>query len=216
MIDFTDAHDAVVSGFTLRNVGQGLGCAQPDDVLACSGNWYASAVYADGSSYWDEDPCNNASIVLSDNVIAANYVGVMLYFGSYADVRDNVFVGNGVALAATAHQGTALVAHNIFVDNDEAMAIAASFLDIVDNVFVENESVLRQEACQAGVLRCNIVWSNGSIGDRLVSGIDDNLSVDPQLESFGPASYGFAPGSPALDRPCAADTVPVVYEGCGP
>jgi hypothetical protein len=218
LIDFTDAHDVVVSDFTLRNVGQGVGCAQPDDVLLCGGNWYASAVYADGHSFWgDSDPCNDPSILLSDNVITGNYVGVMVYFWPFADVRNNVFVDNRVGFAATSHGGaTALVAHNIFVDNDEAMAVTASFLDIIDNVFVDNGSVLRQEACQEGQLRCNIVWSNGSIGDRLIVGVDGNLEVDPLLEIAGPASYGFAPGSPAVDRACAQDTVPVWYEGCGP
>jgi hypothetical protein len=218
LIDFTDAHDVVVSDFTLRNVGQGVGCGQPDDVLVCSGNWYASAVYADGHSFWgDSDPCNDPSILLSDNVITGNYVGVMVYFWPFADVRNNVFVGNRVGFAATAHGGaTALVAHNVFVDNDEAMAVSASFLDIIDNVFVDNGSVLRQEACQEGKLRCNIVWSNDSLGDRLLVGVDDNLEVDPLLEIAGPASYGFAPGSPAIDRACAADTVPVWYDFCGP
>lgn len=218
LIDFTGAHDVVVSGFTLQNVGQGEGCARPDDVLVCAGDWYASAVYADGHSVWDDhDPCNDPSIVLSDNVITGNYVGVMLYFWPYADVRNNVFAGNRVAFAATAHGGaTSLVAHNIFVDNAEAMAVSASFLDIVDNVFAENGSVLRQEYCQAGKLQCNIVWNNDSIGDRLVPGQDDNLHVDPQLETSSSMSYGFAPGSPAIDRPCATDPVPTWYEGCGP
>jgi hypothetical protein len=218
LIDFTDAHDVVVSDFTLRNVGQGVGCGQPDDVLVCGGNWYASAVYADGHSVWgDSDPCNDPSILLSDNVITGNYVGVMVYFWPFADVRNNVFVDNRVGFAATAHGGaTALVAHNIFIDNDEAMAVSASFLDIIDNVFVDNGSVLRQEACQEGQLRCNIVWSNGSLGDRLMLGVDDNLDVDPLLEIAGPASYGFATGSPAIDRACAADPIPVWYEGCGP
>jgi hypothetical protein len=50
----------VVSGFTLRNVGQaadGCGPGPVDDVLECAGNSYAAAVFADGHTvFQDSNP----------------------------------------------------------------------------------------------------------------------------------------------------------------
>jgi hypothetical protein len=205
LIDFTEARDAVVSGFTLRNVGRGEGCGQPLDALACSGNWYASAVYADGRAVQDGDPCNDPSLYFSDNIVTGNDIGMMVYFHPYAVVRDNVFVGNRVGFAANHHaSATTLVAWNVFYRNeDEAMAVGASFLDILSNVFAQNGSVLRQEYCQRGHLRCNVLWQNESIGNREFETRDGNLFSDPLLS---PSDYSLDPNSPVHHTVCVSET----------
>lgn len=216
LIDFTDASDVVVSGFTLRGVGRADRCSQPDDVLTCSGSRYAAAVYADGHAVWgDSERCNDASILFSDNVVIGNHIGVMTYYGAYAEVRDNVFDDNGTAFAAPFHGGAqSLLSHNIFVRNDEAIAVAASHVGIVHNVFVENGSVLRQENCQAGRLYCNVLWDNAALGGRLVEGEGENISADPLLVTAGPSIYELEPGSPALDRECAEEPAPDLDGNC--
>jgi hypothetical protein len=204
LIDFSDARDVVVSGFTLRNVGRGEGCARPLDVLACSGNWYASAVYADGHAFEDKDPCNDPSIYFSDNIVRDNDVGMMLYFHPYAVVRNNVFVSNRVGFAANHHaDATTLLAWNVFYQNeDEALAVSASFMDILSNVFVENGSALRQEYCQRGRLRCNVLFDNESLGNRAFLASDGNLFTDPLLS---PEDYTLDPQSPVFDTECVSE-----------
>lgn len=217
LIDFTEANDVVVSGFTLRNVGQandGCGPGPVDDVLECAGDWYAAAVFADGHTvFQDSNPCNDASLLFSENIVEGNQIGMMVYFGPQVVVRDNVFAENVTAFAANHHGGqTGLVAHNIFYGNDEAMALGASFLDVIDNAFADNGLVLRQEHCQEGRLRCNLLWNNDALGDRWVLGADDNIEADPLLVSSG-SGYTFAEGSPAIERACAADPVPLETDG---
>lgn len=137
----------------------------------------------------------------------------MVYFGPKVVVRNNVFVGNVTAFAANHHGGqTGLLAHNIFYHNEQALAFSASFLDVVDNAFADNGLVLHQEYCQEGRLRCNMLWSNRSLGDRWALGVDDNIEMDPLLVASG-SSYAFAAGSPAIDRACAADPVPLETDG---
>jgi len=205
LIDFTGARDVLVSGFTLRNVGQAVGCARPEDVLACAGDWYSAAVYADGHSVVDDqDPCNDASIVLAQNVIEDNDVGTMIYFQPYAFVTKNVFVGNRVAFVANHHGGArALVVNNTFYDNvGGALAVSASYLDIQNNVFVKNGNVLRQEAIQQGSARCNVLFDNVANGDRISLGEDGNVELDPLLIDPAAGDFRLGEGSPALTAGC--------------
>jgi hypothetical protein len=58
-----------------------------------------------------------------------------------------------------------------------------------------------------------MLWDNEAIGDRIVLGVDDNVEADPLLVGSDGA-YDFEPGSPAVDRACAFDPEPVVYDTC--
>jgi hypothetical protein len=206
----------VLSGFTLRNVAQGVGCSQPDDTLLCSGNWYASAIYADGHAAEDNDPCNDPSIYFSENIVTGNDVGMMLYFHPFAVVRNNVFVKNRVAFGANHHGGAStLLVQNTFYDNaDLAIAVSASFLDILNNVFLANGAVLRQEYCQRGRLRCNVLWNNQGLGDREFLESEGNLTADPLFSSV---DYALDPASPALHTICAnePEPPPTMADLCG-
>jgi hypothetical protein len=205
LIDFTEAHDTVLQGFTLRGTGQADGCARPEDVTLCSGNWYRAAVYADGHSVVDdEDPCNDASILLMHNIIEGNDIGMMIYFQPYAVVRNNVFVGNRVGLVANHHGGgTALITHNVFFGQAEhALVVTASYLDMTNNIIANNGVALDQEYIQRGRLRCNVLFGNQSLGNRFEPDVDGNVVIDPLFVDPNELDFRLGEGSGALFAGC--------------
>ena len=209
LIDASLTRGSVVRGFTLRNVGQGEGCARPDDPTACSGDWYASAVYIDG--HMDLGACGT-SIEIAENSIEDNDIGVMLYYqpqGS-AHVHDNRFIDNRVGLAATAHgDGEGEVTHNLFVGSERALALSASYLDVTHNVVAGVGTVLTQEYIQRGSLACNLLYDYADIGDRMVLGQDNNveLAEDP----FVAGGFTLSPDAPTPG--CLTDAGEAIVPG---
>jgi hypothetical protein len=190
LIDFTSASNAVVRGFTLRNVGQGVGCARPDEVGLCSGNWYASAVYADGHAATTSD-CAAPSLLFTQNIVTGNQIGMMLYFHARAVVTNNLFVGNRHALVANHHNDHAFVAQNVFYGNAvEAILADASFMDVLNNVIVNNGVGFEQQYSERGFVGCNVVFGNGAIGSGFGGGF---IALDPNF--LGPASGDFRLGT---------------------
>ncbi|WP_159397204.1 NosD domain-containing protein [Sorangium cellulosum] len=204
LIDYTGAQNAVVRGFTLRNVGRAEGCAQ-DDVLACSGNWYAAAVYADGHTLPSND-CDRPSLLLTQSVIEGNKIGVMLYHHALAVVWNNVFLHNTHAFVANHLQDHAVVAQNVFYGNSaHALAAGAAELDVLNNVLVANGVALEQEYVQRGRVRCNVLFDNDSTGNVIVPGEDGNLVADPLLAGLLAGDFHPAAGSPALTAGCLGE-----------
>ncbi|XXX79545.1 NosD domain-containing protein [Sorangium sp. So ce134] len=201
LIDYTGAQNAVVRGFTLRNVGSAGDCSR--DVLNCSGNWYSAAVYADGHSGDNWEDCDRPSLLLTQNVIEGNEVGVMLYFHALAVVRNNVFIHNTHGFVGSHLQDHAVVAQNVFYANREhAIAADAAELDVLNNVLIANGAALEQEHVQRGRVRCNVLFENERLGNVIVPGQDGNVDADPLFADLLAGDFHLNAGSPALTAGC--------------
>ncbi|WP_438000118.1 NosD domain-containing protein [Sorangium sp. So ce185] len=204
LIDYTGAQNAVVRGFRLRNVGSAGDCSR--DVLNCSGNWYSAAVYADGHSGDNWEECARPSLLLTQNIIEGNEVGVMLYFHALAVVRNNVFIGNGHGFVGSHLQDHAVVAQNVFYENrDHAIAADAAELDVLNNVIIANGAALEQEHVQRGRVRCNVLFGNERLGNVIVPGQDGNIDADPFFADLLAGDFHLSAGSPALTAGCLGD-----------
>ena len=208
LIDASFTRDSVVRGFTLRNVGQGEGCADPEDPLRCSGDWYAAAVFIEGQS---DEGCGT-SIEVAENSIEDNEIGVMLYYqpGGRAHVHDNRFINNRVGLVAN-HHGSARgeATHNLFVGAEQALVLQASYLDVTHTIVAGVGTVLTQENVQRGVLACNLLYDYADLGDRVVLGQDNN--VDLAEAPFVAGELTLSPVAPTTG--CLTDTGEPIVPG---
>lgn len=206
LVDFSGASDVVVAGFTFQNVGTGNLC-DSHDVMYCGGNWYSSAVFADGHTDLGKAP---TSALLMHNVFRDNSIGVMLYFHARAVVRNNLFVGNTHGFVANHFQDVALVANNVFWENTrEAIVSQAAYLDILNNVVARSEVGIWHAHIQTGRIRCNLFFENGVNGadihdvpPRFEIGTDGNVELDPLFVSPGEGNFHPAGASPLLDAGC--------------
>ena len=184
LIDFTDATSAVVTGFTLRNVGQAVTCANSGPT-ACSGNWYSAAVYADGS----HDGCGSeSSLLFARNIVMGNDIGFLLYFHARAIITNNIFMTNNYAFVANHHQDHSLLTQNVFFHNGDAIIAQASFLNVIGNLLVGNRTHISQEYIQEGFIGCNVIT------------IDD-----PGLMAPGALDFRLRPDSEAKGHGCIGD-----------
>lgn len=215
LVDFTDAANVSISGFTFRGVGLASTCG--DDVLTCSGNWYAAAIAADGHAYTvlpsstagGELPiCPGSSAHISHNVFDGNAVAVMPYFHALAVVQNNLFVNNTHAYVANHLQDQGVVIHNTFVGSTQhAIAITAGYVDVVDNVVAgSTQSAMFQEYIQRGRVQCNLVSGRDpSLPMMMTVGVDGNLEADPRFVDFAQGDFHLGAGSPGLDTGCDVD-----------
>jgi hypothetical protein len=193
LIDASFTRDSVVRGFTLRNVGQGEGCADPDDPLRCSGNWYAAAVYIDGTI---DEGCAS-SIEIAENSIEDNEIGVMLYYQpeGRAHVHDNRFINNRVGLVANHHgSGTGEATHNLFVGSEQALVLQASYLEVTHTIVAGVGTVLTQQHIQRGDLACNLLYDYADLGNRMLVGQDNNVELAEN--PFVAGGLTLSPGAP--------------------
>lgn len=213
LIDYTDAPGVVISGFTLRGVGQAQGCANPDDPFECSGNWYAAAIYGDGHEWTNATTtCNSASALVVHNVFEDNFIAVMPYFHAQLVAQNNVFVRNRYGVAVNHFQDHAAVLHNVFYENERiAVGESAGYVDVVDNVIARSAAGFFHEYIQRGLLTCNLFFENGTNeqlrfveSPRLVLGQDGNEEVDPLFVDAAAGDFHLAIGSPAIDASCTA------------
>lgn len=208
LIDASFTRDSVVRGFTLRNVGQGEGCADPDDPLLCSGDWYAAAVFIDG--YLDEGCAT--SIEIAENSIEGNEIGVMLYYQpeGRAHVHDNRFIDNRIGLVAN-HHGDAVgeVTHNLFVGSEQALVLQASYLDVTHTIVAGVGTVLTQQYVQRGDLACNLLYDYADLGDRMVLGQDNNVELTES--PFVSGGLTLSPDAPTPG--CLTDTGEPIVPG---
>lgn len=200
LVDYTSARNAVIQGFTLRGVGQATGCGSPNDPFACGGNYHAAAIFGDGHNVWERavggDPCADTSILVTQNVIRDNFIGMLPYFHARAVVRNNVFVDNEFGFVANHFQDHALVANNVFFRNRRlAVGSGAAYLDIVGNLFVGSATAIEHQFIQTGRVSCNGFAANNAAGDRVPLGSGGNLTVEQAF--VDPAGGDFRP-TPAL------------------
>lgn len=189
LIDFSGARNTVVQGFTLTGVGQPSGCAQPDDPFYCSGNWYAAAIYGDGSATYDgPDPCADTSILVTQNFVTGNVIGMMSYFHARAVVRNNVFVGNTSGFVANHLQDHALLLQNAFFENSNlAIGSQAAYLDVIGNIIVGSQVGLRHEYIQTGRISCNVFAQTADPG--VASGDQGNMVLDSAFVDAANGDY---------------------------
>jgi hypothetical protein len=180
LIDFTDATSAVVTGFTLRNVGQAVTCANIGPT-ACSGNWYSAAVYADGT----HDGCGSeSSLLFARNIVMGNDIGFLLYFQARAIITNNIFMTNNYAFVANHHQDHSLLAQNVFFHNGDAIIAQASFLNVVGNLLVGNRTHISQESIQEGFIGCNVITIDDP-GFMAPGALDFRLRPDSEAKGHG-------------------------------
>jgi hypothetical protein len=181
LIDFTGAKNVVVQGFTLTGVGSAM---EPLDPFAGSGNWYAAAIFGDGhlspaGGSAQDDPCIDTSILVTQNIIRDNAVGVMTYFHARAVVQNNLFVANRYAFVANHLQDHALLVNNAFFANEEvAIGSQAGYLDVVGNIIAGSQVAVSHEFVQTGRISCNGFASNGSAGERVPLGQQGNIELE--------------------------------------
>lgn len=179
LVDYTGASNTVLQGFTLTNVGTAPVCAGPPlDPFRCSGDWYAAAVFGDGHAR-DSHPCADTSILITQNIIRGNAIGVMAYYHARSVIRNNIFVGNMYGFVANHLQDHALLLNNAFVDNEKlAIGSQAAYLDVIGNIIAGSEVGVSHEFVQMGRISCNAFAFNRSHGDRVPIGQQNNLSFD--------------------------------------
>lgn len=201
LVTLEGGHNVLVRGFTLRGVGQAEGCATSDPT-ACSGNWYASALYV--APFEDDTAtCGPPSIIATQNVFEDNDIGMMAYFQPHVVLRNNVFLHNRVGFVANHHaDGTGLISQNVFFGNEEqAVALSASYIDVVNNIFASNGVAIEHEHVQRGRLSCNVFFGNSSLGG-VELGLDGNVELDPMFVSPQTGDFSLLPESAAMAAGC--------------
>jgi hypothetical protein len=236
LIDYTGARNVVLQGFTLTGVGTASGCSFPDDPFFCSGNWYAAAIFGDGSGNGNGEvgrgndggqggvggsdggstggvgggvvdgsaevsdggstvgpagPCADTSILVTQNIVRGNSIGMMAFFHARAVVRNNLFVDNTYAFVANHLQDHALVLNNAFFRNQQmAVGSQAAYLDVVGNIIEGSQLGVSHEFVQTGRISCNGFALNGSDGERVPTG-QGNVSLEQAF--VAPAEGDFRP-----------------------
>jgi hypothetical protein len=222
LVDYTGARNAVIQGFTLRDVGLAEGCASPLDPFFCSGNWYAAAIYGDGRQVEPDLECPSSSILVTQNIIRDNVLGMMAYFHAQAVVRNNVFLDNRFAVVANHMQDHALILNNVFVNN-AALAIGsqAAYLDVIGNIVASSAVGVEHEFVQQGRISCNVFVAVDNPGTRVPIGTQGNVTA---TEAFLDAAHGdFRPTAALIAQlaPCLgeigglADFVPWLSQAPG-
>jgi hypothetical protein len=210
LVDFSHARDVVVAGFTFQNVAMPRsGCSRPEDVMLCSGDWYAAAVYG-ASAPTAQAGEVQASALVTHNVFRRNHIGLLLYYRAPAVVRNNLFLENTHGLVANHYADeVALVAHNVFWMNTEhAIVSHAAYLHLWNNVIARSSVGVHHRNAQTGVIRCNVFFDNFRNGwddhgpSRVQLGVDGNVELDPRFESPEAGNFHPGSGSPLIDAGC--------------
>jgi hypothetical protein len=210
LIDFTGARNTRVEGFTLTGVGSADGCADPDDPFLCSGNWYAAAIYGEGSES-PADPCADSSILVTHNVLAGNVYAMISYFHARAIVKNNIFAGNRYAYIANHMQDHALLQQNVFVDN-AAIAIGsqAAYLDVIGNIIAGSAIGVWHEFIQMGRVSCNVFAGVDDPGSRVPIGAQGNITLESAFVDAANGDYRPTPALIGAAGNCLGVTLPDV------
>jgi hypothetical protein len=194
ILDVSQASAAVVAGFTFRNAGQKSGCAVPDDPGACSGNWYSAAVYVSGDG--DGAACP-PSLFFFHNAVTASHMGLFVNFGARAIATNNLFYGNRYAFVANHHQDAALLANNVFYENDGVAIFGqASYLSIINNIVLGGGSAFEKMYVQSGFVGCNVVFGSDP------GFIESPVVLDPGFVNAPGGDFRLSPDSPVRGRGC--------------
>lgn len=192
LVDATGAFGASVIGFRFRNVGMGGSCGRPEDGLACSGEHYPVALYADGHmAPNDEDGCCHASTFFAaHNVFEGNAYGVMAYHRTHAVLFDNVFVGNTNAVVANhAADAFTLLENNLFLaTNTVDIASSAARIFAAHNAF-EGDLDCAIRYIQRGRYACN-AFSGDVTCDALTPEDDRNFNFADDVAAAAAVASG--------------------------
>jgi hypothetical protein len=194
ILDVSRAPAAVVAGFTFRNAGQKSGCANPDDPGLCSGNWYSAAVYVSGDGV---DQVCPPSLLFFHNAITDSHMGLFVNFHARAIAANNLFYRNRHAFVANHHQDVALLANNVFYDNDGVAIFGqASYLSIINNIVVGGASAFEKKHVQSGFVDCNVVFGSAP------GSIENPISLDPAFVNAPGGNFRLSPDSPVRGLGC--------------
>jgi hypothetical protein len=206
LIDFTGAAGAVVRGFTLRNVGpRPDGCDPTSDPFACSGDWYAAAVYGDGHDPFTGGEGCDSSVVLMHNIIETSDLGAVLYYHATAVIRNNLFLENGSGVLASYLDDHALVMSNTFdVVAWRFLAAHTPALHAANNIFTNAPLATESET---GVnpgsdFLCNLLFDVNDTGPLMTLGDYGNLALDPGFNDVLARDYRIRDGSEAQFLGC--------------
>lgn len=159
LVDATAAFGASILGFRLRNVAMGGSCSRPEDGLACSGNHYPVALYADGHEVGGAvggSCCHASTFLAAHNVFEGNAYAVMAYHRVQALLFDNVFIHNANAVVVNhAASAFAILENNVFAaSNGLDLATGAARVFASHNAF-EGDLDCEIEFVQRGGYVCN-------------------------------------------------------------
>jgi hypothetical protein len=198
IVDFSGARDVVIRGFMFEGVLATASTCATSDPFECAGDHYTAAVYADG----DVQECAPPAALITQNIFADNEIGVLLYNGSRAMIRNNLFVANTSAIVANHHQGDALVMGNTFDDNNLAIGLQASFTHVVDNIIANADIGLMKLNAQTGTAGCNLIDQAPILDGPIVVGVDGNFNAVPSFLDPVIGDYQLAQTSAAIDAGC--------------
>ncbi|HUC84498.1 MAG TPA: right-handed parallel beta-helix repeat-containing protein [Candidatus Acidoferrales bacterium] len=154
--------------------------------------------------------CESSTILLEDNEITANVIGLNIYSGSPI-IRNNIFVGNGCpsrgcnyeSAAIWSGYSTPVIDNNLIVNNTcDAIYInsAPSAGQIINNTIANNEGAgVNTEYGDASVIKNNILTGNtygiaGFDTDALISYNDVWGNTGANYYTYGGPTVGPGPG----------------------
>lgn len=193
LVDATAAFGASVIGFRFRNVAMGGSCSQPEDGLACSGDHYPVALYADGHVVPGRaaGPCCHASTFFAaHNVFEGNAHAVMAYHRTHAVLFDNVFLGNTNAVVVNhAADAFAFLENNVFADDNGTDVASSSARVFASHNAFEGDLDCAIEAIQRGRYACN-AFSGAVTCDAFTSADTTNIDFSQDDAARSAAQAG--------------------------
>ena len=139
--------------------------------------------------------------------MTGNDIGFLLYYQPVAIVTNNLFVSNQYAFVANHHQGTSIVAHNVFYDNAEIAIVAqASYLSVMNNVIVSNGIAFSEEYVQHGFVGCNVVSGNAELGEGFEGAAAATRRTTPASSRRASSTSNSAPTRRSSARVVSAST----------
>ncbi|ACY15099.1 NosD domain-containing protein [Haliangium ochraceum] len=209
LIDFTEARDVVVRGFTLSGVTQATDNCDPyADAVNCGPSHFSGAIFGDGHDLDTQLASCEASAVVMHNIFSDNEGGVVLYYHAVAAFMNNLLFDATNGVIVNSHHVPTLMANNTFVDMFRGLSISRSETEVVDNIFVGMEFGFETEGVQLSDLdamwfQCNAV--DGVASPNLELGERDNDAVEVGFRDALSNDYRLDPDSQVASTYCTPD-----------
>ena len=209
LIDFTEARDVVVRGFTLSGVTQATDTCDPyDQSVSCGPSHFSGAIFGDGHDLDTQLASCGASAVVMHNIFTGNVGAVVLYYHAVAAVMNNLILGAVNGAIINYHHVPTLLANNTFVDMFRGLSISRSETEVVDNIFVsmdighEGESI-QQTDLDPMWFECNAV--DGVELPNLELGERDNVEIQVVFRDALSNDYRLEPDAEVAGKYCTPD-----------